>query len=134
MRDEGDVPVGPKVVQQPGPGLVALADEAAQEGGGGRCVALGEVVGLGAQPLQEDVGVPDVAEQVGRPLELVAEGLGLGLVEQGPERAQVGAQAPGRHPGLVHVLGVVADAHARVMAQKAGNPGGQRRPHGIARL
>ena len=59
-------------------------------------------------------GRPGPRRATGQPLELVAEGGGHLRVERGLERLQGAAQAPRRHPHLVHGFGV-SGAYPRVL-------------------
>ena len=63
-----------------------------------------QVVDRLAQALAQHVGVPHLAEQAAEPAQLVDQRRQGLLVEERPERAQVAAQPPGGHPGLVHAL------------------------------
>src|SRR5439155_1137407 len=55
-------------------------------------------------------------------LQLFAEGLAPFLVEDRPERAEVGAQPTGGDPCLVHALGILPEAHARIVGDEAQRP------------
>src|SRR5204863_254155 len=83
-------------------------------GDGGR-VLLGEGEGLVLEPLHQHLDVAHLAQQPGEPAGLLAQAGHPFGVEQGAERAQVGAQPAGADPGLVDVLGVVAQADAGVV-------------------
>ena len=66
----------------------------------------------------EHVGVAHCAERVPEPAELGAQAFAPLLVENAAERPQVGAQPPGRDPGLVHALRVVADADHGIVGEQ----------------
>ena len=66
----------------------------------------------------EHVGVADRAERVPEPAELGVQTFAPVLVQHTTERPQVGAQAPGRDPGLVHALRVVADANDGIVGEE----------------
>ena len=122
--EEGDVAGAGHGVEQGGPGHLPLLHQPADDAGRARGVVLGQGGGLAPEPLEEDVGVADGAQGPAQPLQL-AHQLGQPLrVEERLERLQVGAQAAGADPGLVDVLGVVADAHAGVVAEDADDGGG----------
>ena len=53
----------------------------------------------------------DVAEVIREPAELVAQGRRPGLVDERPERAQIGTEPAGGDARLVHSLGVSIEAH-----------------------
>ena len=77
------------------------------------------------EPLQQHVGVPDLAEQVGQPLEVGAEAVGPLLVEQLGEGPQRGADPAGGHPGLVHRLRVLAGADPGLVPEQPQGAAGQ---------
>src|SRR4029453_13609690 len=101
VEQHGVLPGGHAAEQAPA-GLVALLLQLGQQPRAGLVVGGrqgGQVLG---EPLQQHVGVPDLAEQVGQPLEVVAEPVGPLLVEQLGEGPQGGADPAGGPRGPVH--------------------------------
>ena len=96
-------------------GTAILLDELDQPVGSRAVVPL-ETGRLGAEVLEEHIGVAQRAELAGEPLELVAKRLApLGLDHVG-RSAEHRAQAPRRNAHVVHRLWIDGEAHTRVVA------------------
>ena len=87
-----------------------------------RPVGLGEPGDLRPEELEQHLGVAHRAELGTEPLELVPQRLVPLRDEERAERAQVGAEPPGRDARLVHLFGVVAEADAGVVREQAHAP------------
>jgi hypothetical protein len=93
----------------------ALGDETVEQGGGDRAFVVGEVVGLGAQPVDEHVEIPHRAERAAEPAEFGAQPGTVG--HTAGRRLEDGSDPPHGHPHLVQVLGVLTGARARLVVQ-----------------
>ena len=78
-----------------------------------------ERLDLSPDVLEQDVEVAGRPERGAEPAELVAQLGGPVGVEQRPRGAQECARPPGRDPQLMEVLGVVAEARARIVREQA---------------
>ena len=71
------------------------------------------------QAFEQDVGVSGPTERFGHPAELGPGLLGPVLGQELPKGAQIRPEAPGGHPGLVHVLRIFVEPHAEIVGQQA---------------
>ena len=89
-----------------------MADQTA----GGSPVLRGELADVAQQPLDEHVGVAHHPERGGEVLQLGPQVVAPPGGQHGSQGLQVGAEATGADPRLVHALGVVVEAHDVVVA------------------
>ena len=95
--------------------LAAVLEVAHQPAGRGAVVGR-ELPDVAQQPLDEHVGVAHDPERRGQALQLGPQAVAPAVGQHGRQRLEVGAQASGADPGLVHALGVVVEAHHVVVA------------------
>ena len=97
---------------------VDLDLEQVQERGGRPRVACRQRPGPLAQPVQQHFAIAHRTQAEREPAELGAQRLGPLGVEEGTERAQVGAELARRDSRLVHRLGVAAGPDERVVVEE----------------
>ena len=126
--EQGGVAIAAEHHHQMSVGLVPLRHQLAEQGGGRAGISTVQRVDLALQTFEQDVGIPRPTEGFSDPAQLGAGLLSPSDGQELPESAEVRPQPTGGHPGLVHVLRVLVQAHPEVVGEQSQIPLGDGRP------
>ena len=129
--DQVDVAVGAHIEHQSGSGFLTLRLQLIGELAHDRAIIGGERGRPSAQPLAHHLLVANAAEARAQPAQIGAQRVGPNGIEQRAKGPQLRAQPPGRDPGPMDIFRIVAQPHAGVVAQQAGDRHGDHVPHQV---